>query len=130
MESATQVFTALSFLVIGLSHIFQPRVWIAYFQAKLAQGARGAFSEGFLALTFGGIIAGFHNVWQGPGVVLTLIGWGQVAKGFVRFLAPQMSLRLMESVAHDDPRSVRSFRLGGVFALLLSGYVWWLRFRA
>lgn len=61
MASATQA--ALSFLVIGLSHLFQLKVW---------------------------------------------------------FLAPQMSLRLMGRVAHEDPRSVRSLRLGGVFALLLS----------
>jgi hypothetical protein len=66
MEHATQVFAAVSFLVIGLSHLFQPKAWISYFQSLAVQGTPGAFVEGFLCLTFGGIIVAFHNVWHGP----------------------------------------------------------------
>ena len=66
MEQATQVFAAASFLVIGLSHLFQPRAWVAWFQSLAAQGPSGAFTEGFLSVSFGAIVAGFHNVWHGP----------------------------------------------------------------
>ena len=76
MEHATQVFAAVSLLVIGLSHLFQPKAWVKYFQALAAQGTPGAFVEGFLCLSFGGIIVGFPNVWHGPALLLTLIGWG------------------------------------------------------
>jgi hypothetical protein len=86
MEQGTQVFAAVSLLVIGLSHLLQPAVWVAYYQALVVKGPPGAFIEGFLSLTFGGIIIAFHNVWQGPAVVLTVMGWGQVAKGLARFL--------------------------------------------
>ena len=123
-EQGTQVFAAVSLLAIGLSHVLQPAVWVAYYQALVAKGPPGAFVEGFLSLTFGGIIAAFHNVWHGPAFVLTVIGWGQVAKGLTRFLAPEFSLRIMSRADN-----VRSFRFGGAFALLLSGYVWWLRFQ-
>ena len=126
MEQATQVFAAVSLLVIGLSHLLQPKAWVTYFQALAAQGTSGAFIEGFLCLTFGGIIVGFHNVWHGPALVLTLLGWAQVLKGLGRFVAPQLAVRIMARASLERPWV---FQIGGVFALLLSGFVWWLRFR-
>ena len=127
MEQAIQVFAALSFLVIGLSHLAQPRGWVAFYQALAALGTPGAFFEGFLCLSFGSIIVAFHNEWHGPDLVLTLIGWVQVLKGLVRFLAPQLALRVMRRATLE-----RSwyFSAGGVIALALSGFLWWLRFRA
>jgi len=125
MEQATQVFAAVSFFVIGLSHLVQPRAWVAFYQTLAARGAPGAFLEGFLSLTFGAIIVAFHNVWHGPALVLTLIGWAQVLKGLGRFVAPQLAVRVMERASAE-----RSwyFRAGGVVALGLSGFLWWLRF--
>ena len=125
MEQATQVFAAVSLSVIGLSHLFQPMAWVKYFQSLAAQGTTGAFVEGFLSLSFGEMIVGFHNVWHGPAILLTLIGWGQVLKGISRFVAPQLAVRLYEKMT---PERVSFFRGGGVFALGLGGYFWWLRF--
>ncbi|HJR36398.1 MAG TPA: hypothetical protein VJ817_15685 [Gemmatimonadales bacterium] len=127
LEQGTQVFAAVSLLVIGLSHLFQPRAWVAWFQGLAAQGARGAFTEGFLCLSFGGIIVGFHNVWHGPAMALTLVGWAQVLKGLGRFVAPGHAIRIMARAA---PERAWIFQAGGGFALLLSGFTWWLRFRA
>jgi hypothetical protein len=125
MEHAAQTFAAVNLLVIGLSHLIQPRVWLAYFGGLAAQGTPGAFVDGFLSLTFGTIIVAFHNVWHGPALVLTVIGWGQVVKGLSRFVAPQLGIRLMRRVSSG---SAWPFQAGGVFAMLLSGYLWWLRF--
>lgn len=124
MEQATQVFAAVCFLVIGLSHLAQPGSWVAFYQALAARGAPGVFLEGFLCLTFGAVIVSFHNVWHGPGLVLTLIGWAQVLKGLGRFVAPQLAIRVM---VRASERSWH-FRVGGVVALGLSGFLWWLRF--
>ena len=126
MEQATQVFAAVSLLVIGLSHLFQPKAWVAWFQELSARGASGAFTDGFLSLSFGAIIVGFHNVWQGPAIVLTLVGWAQIVKALVRFVAPQYAARLLGRISYDR---TWLFQAGGVFALALSGFVWWLRFR-
>ena len=126
MEQATQLFVAIAFLVIGLSHFGQPRAWVDFYQTLAARGTTGVFVEGFLVLTFGAFIAAFHNVWHGPAVVLTLIGWSQVLKGAGRFLAPQVGLRAMQRLT---PERAWYFRVGGVFALLISGFLWWLRFR-
>jgi uncharacterized protein YjeT (DUF2065 family) len=126
MEQSIQLYAALSLLVIGLSHLFQPRAWVDYFRALVALGTTGAFVDGFLCLTFGGIVAGFHNVWHGAAIVLTLLGWSQVAKALVRFLAPGWSLRVL---ARASGGPTWHFRVAGAFALLLSAFLWWLRFR-
>jgi uncharacterized protein YjeT (DUF2065 family) len=127
MEQAIQLFAAIGFLVIGLSHLAQPKAWVAFFQALAARGTTGVFLEGFLLLNFGAIVVGFHNVWHGPAIVLTLVGWAQVLKGLGRFVAPQLALRVMQRVS---PERAWHFQAGGAFALLLSGYLWWLRFRS
>lgn len=126
MEQATQVFAAISFLVIGLSHLAHPKSWVTFYQSLAARGTSGAFLEGFLLLNFGAIIVAFHNVWDGPATVLTVIGWAQVLKGAGRFLAPHIGLRVIERI--NDERAWY-FRIGGIIALLLSGFLWWLRFR-
>jgi hypothetical protein len=126
MEQATQVFAAVSFLVVGLSHLAQSRAWVTFYQTLAAQGTVGAFVEGFVVLNFGAIIVAFHNVWHGPATVLTVIGWAHVIKGAGRFLAPQIGLQVMQRI--NEERAWQ-FRVGGVIALLLSGFLWWVRFR-
>ena len=125
-EQATQVFAAISFLVIGLSHLSQPKGWVAFYQALANRGVPGVFLEGFLLLNFGAFIAAFHNVWHGPAIVLTLIGWVQVLKGLGRFVFPGFALRMMQRMT---PERAWYFQAGGVFALLISGFLWWVRFR-
>jgi hypothetical protein len=127
MEQATQLFAAISFLVIGLSHLAQPKSWVAFYQALVARGTPGVFVEGFLVLTFGAIVVAFHNVWHGPALVLTLIGWAQVLKGILRFVAPQVGLRVMQRATPDR---AWHFQVAGVLALFLSGFLCWLRFWA
>jgi uncharacterized protein YjeT (DUF2065 family) len=124
-EQATQVFAAIAFLVNGLSHVAQPKLWVAFYQALAARGTSGVFLEGFLLLNFGAFVVAFHNVWQGPATVLTLIGWSQVLKGASRFLAPHIALRVMQRITEER---AWYFRAGGVVALLISGFLWWLRF--
>jgi hypothetical protein len=127
MEPAIQLYAAVTLLVIGLSHLVQPKGWVTFYQHLAARGVNGAFLEGFLCLSFGGIIVAFHNVWRGPAIVLTIVGWAQVFKGLVRFVAPRIALKRMASIT---PERAWLFQAGGVFALALSGYMWWLRMSA
>ena len=127
IEQATQLFAAICFLVIGVSHLVQARGWVAFYQALAARGTPGVFLEGFLCLNVGAFIAAFHNVWSWPAIGLTLIGWAQVVKGMVRFIAPAMALRTMQRIT---PERAWTFQVGGVVSLLLSAYTWWLALRA
>jgi len=125
-QRSIELFAALYFLAIGLSHMLHPHAWVDFFIRLKEQGRSGVFTEGFLALSFGALIVAFHNVWSGLPTVLTLIGWGQVAKGVTRFVLPQLGLRLYERVAHER---AGQFRVAGAFALAVAGLLFYLVFR-
>jgi hypothetical protein len=125
MERAIQVFTAVNFFVIGLSHIFQRSLWVEYFAKLHNLGRLGAFAEGFLYLNFGALIVSFHNVWTFPEVVLTLIGWTQVSKALFRFVAPEAVLRIYERMR---PERAWQIQMAGGFFLVLSAFFVFLAF--
>jgi len=125
MEQAVQLLAAISFLVIGLSHLFRPGAWVAYFQALAALGTPGVFLDGLLNLAFGALIVAFHNVWRGPELSLTLLGCGLILKGAGRLLAPGLGLRALQ---HATPERAWQFRAGGLLSLAISGWLWYLRY--
>ena len=117
MERAIEIFAAVQFLVIGLSHLLQPRVWVEFFTWLRGKGHAGVFANGFLSLTFGSLIVAFHNVWTGLPIVLTLMGWAQVIKALVAFVMPQWGMRGLERVSYDR---TRDFVVGGLVFLAMS----------
>ena len=125
VHKAVELFAGLSFLVIGLSHFFQPLAWVEFFTALRGKGRAGVFFEAFLCLWFGAFIAAFHNVWSGLPAVLTVVGWLQVGKGLVRFTFPQLGLRLYERV---KPERAWEFRWAGVFSVALGCFFVYLVF--
>src|SRR4051812_23204321 len=83
MERSVEVFAVIVFGVIGLSHVLQPEAWVEYFVLLRSKGRPGAFVDGFLHLPLAGAIVGFHNVWSGIPVLLTLLGWALLIKGLL-----------------------------------------------
>ena len=73
MEPAIERLAALAFIVTGLSHLLAPRAWVRFFERVAAQGEAAGIYNGLLHLPLGLVIAAFHPVWQGPGLVVTLI---------------------------------------------------------
>ncbi|MFT7680247.1 MAG: hypothetical protein ACI8QC_004253 [Planctomycetota bacterium] len=93
MKAAVEVFALINLVVIGLSHILVPKAWAEFFVGLHEKGHPGVFAVGFMSLSFGSIIAAFHNVWTGHGLVLTLLGWAQVLKGGLYLLFPAYGMR-------------------------------------
>src|SRR5438128_1610642 len=98
MERSVEVLAIILFGVLGLSYILQPKAWAEFFILLRGKGEAGAFVDGFLNLPLGGVIVGFHNIWSGIPLVLTLVGWGLLIKGLIRFCAPKQALRMMAQV--------------------------------
>jgi hypothetical protein len=67
----------------------------------------------------------FHNVWEGWPIVLTLLGWSQVLKGTIAFVAPQLSMRGFNRVSYE--RSYE-FIYAGIFLLGLACIFWYVVF--
>ncbi|HYH81907.1 MAG TPA: hypothetical protein VEX86_19020 [Longimicrobium sp.] len=118
MQRAIEAFAAINFLVIGLSHIVQPRAWAEFFIWLRAKGAAGSFVNGFLSLSLGALVVGFHNVWTGIPVVLTVIGWGQLLKAVIAFIFPKVGLKSMARVTLEN---ARMFVFPGVLFVLIGG---------
>jgi hypothetical protein len=118
MERSVEVLAIILFGVFGLSHILQPRAWAEFFILLRGKGEAGAFVDGLLNLPLAGVIIGFHNVWSGIPVVLTLVGWGLLIKSLIRFCAPKLGLRIMARVSLE--RSWE-FQVAGAALVVLAG---------
>jgi hypothetical protein len=126
MEQAAQIFAAVNLFVIGLSHVLHPRPWVEFFIWLRAKGHAGVFVNGMLSLSFGSVIVAFHNIWSGLPIVLTLVGWGQVLKGLLSLVAPNLAMR---SLARVSPERAGEFRAPGVIFLVLSALFCYLAVR-
>jgi hypothetical protein len=119
VERAVEGLVAVCLFGVGLSHVLQPLAWVEFFVWLRGQGRCAVFLEGLLTLNFGALVVAFHNVWAGPPVVVTVVGWGMVLKGTVRLAAPGLGLRIYERIA---PERAWHFRAAGVLALALSAF--------
>lgn len=117
MEEAVRVFAIINLLVIGLSHMIQPRAWADFFDLLGSKGTSGAIINGFISLGMGSIVVAFHNVWTGIPVLLTVYGWMLVLKSLVTFVKPSYGLRGIQSAQVGTPKK---FIVPGVFLATLA----------
>jgi hypothetical protein len=122
MERSIELFAAVNFLVIGLSHMVRPKVWAEFFMRLRGWGLAGVFVNGFIGLSMGSIIVAFHNLWVGPATILTVFGWAQVIKALLNFTVPQIGMRAMGRVS---PKRSGEFVGAGLVLLVLSGLCWY-----
>ena len=121
MEIAVQKLTALFFLVTGLSHILQPRVWAQFFIMLREKGEVGSFVNAFIHFPLGAFIVAFHNIWHGlPGMIVTIIGWGLTIKGAIYFLFPRFGVRMLGTISME--RSWQ-FVVAGIFSVALALWI-------
>jgi hypothetical protein len=118
MELAVTRLAIICFFVIGVSHIVQSRTWTQFFIDMHDKGEVGSFLNALLHFPLGVIIVSFHNVWGGLPMVLTLIGWGLVLKGFIYFVFPSHGMKMLARVSME--RSWE-FIVAGVFSIGISG---------
>jgi uncharacterized protein YjeT (DUF2065 family) len=114
MEEAIEKLAVISFLLIGVSHIFQPKVWVDFFIGIRENGEVGAFINAFIHFPLGALIVAFHNVWHGIPLILTLMGYGLLLKGFINFVFPKFGLKTLEQVS---PEKSWGFVVAGIFSV-------------
>lgn len=114
MEEAIEKLAVICFFLIGVSHIVQPRVWAEFFIGVRERGEAGAFINAFIHFPLGALIVAFHNVWHGIPMVLTLIGYGLLLKGFINFVFPKIGLKTLERVS---AKNAWGFVVAGFFSI-------------
>lgn len=120
METAVEKLTAICILATGLSHIFQPRVWVEFFIMLREKGKVGSILTGLLHFPLAVIIVAFHNVWHGLPMVVTIIGWGLLLKSVLYLIYPTHGMRMLARVSVE--RSWE-FVVAGIAAVLISGLI-------
>ena len=116
MARSVEILAVVYLGVIGLSHLLQPRAWVQFFILLRTKGEAGAFVDGFLHLVPAGIIIGFHDVWSGLPILLTLLGWALLIKSLLRFCLPKQALTVWARVTLNR---AWEFQLAGAAILIL-----------
>ncbi|MFN2514624.1 MAG: hypothetical protein ABR556_00280 [Pyrinomonadaceae bacterium] len=120
METSIEMLAVICFLVTGLSHIIQPRVWAEFFIMLREKKEVGSFLNGLLHFPMGAVIVSFHNVWHGFPLILTLIGWGLLVKSLIYLTYPKHGMRMLARVSVE--RSWE-FVVAGVMSVAVSGLI-------
>ena len=123
MEIAVEKLTAIFFLVTGLSHIVQPRVWVRFFIMLREKGEVGSFINALIHFPLGAFIVAFHNVWHGfPAILVTIIGWGLTVKSTIYFLFPRHGLKMLGTISTER---AWQFVVAGVFSVVLAAVIYY-----
>ncbi|MEM7099027.1 MAG: hypothetical protein AAF541_12270 [Pseudomonadota bacterium] len=124
-ESAVAVQAVLAFplLMMGLSHLLQPKMWIGFFSYLHGLGYNGVLIRTFaLELVPAVAIITFHMVWTGPETVITLYGILLAIKILLSLVIPSIGLR---SLAMADLNKSVNFILAGTVLIAVSGICFW-----
>lgn len=123
MERAVEFWVAIQLLIIGLSHLLQPRVWVDFMIRLRGWGHAGVFVNGMLSLSFGAVIVAGHHVWQGLPALITVLGCLHLVKATISLTCPQLSMRALERVSMERAWEISA--AGGVF-VGLSALCWYV----
>lgn len=113
--SAVQMFMLISCVLMGVSHIVQPTMWVDFFGRLVERGSFGLVINQFINSGIGALIVTLHQVWSGPAIVLTLYGWALTVKAVIGLWAPQLGMRSMKLSRHGD----NAFRVAGAGMLVV-----------
>jgi hypothetical protein len=120
VDIAIERLAAISFLIIGVSHLLQARAWVDFFVRLRDKGPAGSLQLGLLHLPLALLIVSFHNIWHGWPMVVTVIGWAQLLKAVLYLAYPKHGLRMLGTTTVE--RSWQ-FVAGGIFSIALSGLI-------
>jgi hypothetical protein len=117
---------APAFLLVGLSHLLQPRLWVEFFELLRATGLAAAIIPMYTLPVSLVLIVG-HNVWvwDWP-VVLTVAGWMMTLKCAIYLILPGAADRMLRKQMAKSPRS---FQIVGAIMAVVGAVLTWQSWR-
>jgi hypothetical protein len=113
------------YLVVGLGMLLN-QGYYRDLMRDLPSGGMLYYISGAIALITGVAILQFHNLWVADWrVILTLLGWLALAKGFLLLVFPQAGLRLSAWFARST-----MILSAAVFALLVGNWLCYVGYAA
>jgi len=123
MEPKTvQAVIAPCFLLMGLSHLAQPQLWVRFFETLRQTGLAAAIIP-IYTLPFALVLVVGHNlwVWDWP-LALTIAGWGMLIKCAIYLLITGVTDRVLVT---NMAKAARSFQIAGAVMVLFGGVITW-----
>jgi hypothetical protein len=113
---------APAFLLMGLSHLLQPQLWVRFFDVVKQTGVAAAIIPMYTLPVALVLVVG-HNVWvwDWP-VALTIAGWGMTIKCALYLLMPGLVDRMLD---RKMTKSTRTFQIVGAVMAFLGGIITW-----
>jgi hypothetical protein len=119
MSEIVASVASVTLLVLGLSFLLQPPMWVSYLRVFTADPHR-AVPLNLMMLVLGLLIVAAHSEWEGWAVVVTVLGWVMVAKGAVNLLFPQI-LKLPAGISDASLRTY--LRIVGLITAAIASVV-------
>ena len=119
-DIAIEKLTALCLIVLGLSHLLQPRLWVDFFIWVRGKGPLGRLLTGMMNLPLALLIVGFHRGTHGMALLVTILGWALLAKSTIYLSWPAHGQRMLATV---KPERAWTFAVGGAFSIILGGVI-------
>lgn len=88
MEQAVQFMMGISLAVLGLSLFFRASDWVAWMRDVQHAGREASLPIGALNLFLGSLVLGFHQIWEGWPMIVTVIAVLMTLKGILYLLMP------------------------------------------
>jgi len=122
VEQTVQWIAAPLLTLVGLTQLYRVDWWLDRHQRFANGGPPAIRVYGLAVLAAGGVVVFLHNVWSGPAVVLTLLGYLLVLEGGVALVVPQIGLA---GLARAEPEMRRNAVVAtGVISLTVAGVLW------
>jgi hypothetical protein len=99
MERGIDILVKISLLVIGFSHVLQPRAWVEFFTMLREKGHAGVLAVAMLHLPIALLIVAFHPSWRGVPAIVTFLGYAWTLKATLYFTFPRVGLRSLGFVS-------------------------------
>ena len=114
---------ALTFLVIGLSHILQKQMWADFFTTLAKKKHEGVIWRCFVFELWPSVmIVIFHQDWSFPGIIITLYGHLLLLKISISLLFPQAGLK---SLKQAESLGSNAFLYAGLILIVLGVLCLW-----
>jgi len=111
-----------AFVLMGLSHLLQPQMWVRFFELVRQTGS-AAVIIGLYTLPSGLLLIATHNIWRWDwSLFLTIAGWSMTLKSALYILIPGLTNRVLtKRIATTS----RSFQIVGAATALIGVLITW-----
>src|SRR4051794_23528808 len=114
---------APAFLLMGLSHVMQPRLWTRFFE-RLKQTGLAAVIIPLYTLPFGLLLIATHTAWPLDwSLVYTIAGWMMTLKSTIYLLVPGAADRVL---AHRIAKTPTNYQIVGTLMAVLGAVLTWI----